>query len=113
MSKAFLLQLILAAICGLLISSWLVIFPGYWMLNLQPKLRLPPQLNEDLMEFRNGLNWDRTHKLRDQLFWLAIAKQEIDCLPIHIVCTVLGPVFLIFRRTRFAKPGHNTIKKKD
>ncbi len=75
-------------------------FPGYWYINPRHKIKLSAQLEADLMECRNGLTWDNTIKLRSQMFWLAVAQQEIDCWPILLVCSCLGPVVLFFRRGR-------------
>ena len=98
--KSTLLKGINSALAGFLISASLVVFPG--VLFMRPSRQAgPAQMVLALNMTLEQQYWDKGLKtpkvlqdLMQQGFLLALARNEVDCLPFLFVGTCLGPLLM-------------------
>ena len=98
--KSTLLKVINSALAGFMISASLVVFPG--TLFMKPSRQLGPAqmvlaLNMTLEQQYWAAGLETPKVLQDlmlQGFLLAIARNEVDCLPFLLIGTGLGPLLM-------------------
>lgn len=92
------LRIITSAFAGFAISFLLVIFPGTIIMKrsmlegpLQEILGLNLELEVHLND-RHSL--DKLQSLMYQAFWLSIAQNEVNCFPLLLAGSCVGPLFI-------------------